>query len=183
MAAKVDGPPPSPAMLPLAAGFYAAMLGGALLWLWLRERTPLFAAQAVGPQGLLFGVAVGAGVGALASGASQLLARYLRAFAQLESWLAELAGPLAEREIMVLALLSGVVEEVFFRLAMQDALGVYWAAAVFALLHAGRWLWTVLAGMLGLLFGWMMEAGFGLVSVSIAHAIINYIGLRRMRNA
>jgi hypothetical protein len=168
-------------MLPLATAFYGVLLAGAVLWLWLRERTPQIAAQAIGDHGLALGAVAGAAVGALSSGAAVVLARYVAAFARLESWLAELAGPLAEREIMALALVSGVVEELFFRLAMQDAIGVYWSAAVFALLHAGRWLWTALAAILGLVFGWMMEAGLGLISVSIAHAIINYLGLRRMR--
>jgi len=32
-------------------------------------------------------------------------------------------------------------------------------------------------------FGWMMIAGFGLVSVATAHAVINYLGLRRARSS
>lgn len=168
-------------MLPTAIVFYGLLLAGGVFWLWLRDRLPIIHSHAVGSHGLWVGVAAGAGLGCAVSGVLLLAARYSRVYARLEAWLSELIGPLSDAEVMGLALLSGVIEEFFFRLAMQDALGIYWTSALFALLHGGRWLWAVMSGILGLVFGWMMIAGFGLVSVAVAHAVINYLGLRRAR--
>ncbi len=40
--------------------------------------------------------------------------------------------------------------------------------------------WLVSALVLGLVFSVMVHYGFGLLSVTVAHALINFISLRRM---
>ena len=58
-----------------------------------------------------------------------------------------------------------------------------WSTLIFGLLHTGPgglWLWTVLAVGIGALFAWMIELGCGLLSVTAAHCLINYLSLRRM---
>jgi membrane protease YdiL (CAAX protease family) len=128
-------------------------------------------------------MAIGTAVGLGVSGAFELLARYWRPFGVLEGRLAALLGPLSEAEITLLALSSALGEECFFRLAMQDALGLLPTALLFGLLHTGPpgLLWSAVALVLGLAFGWMMHAGCGLLSVTLAHALINYLSLRRMQ--
>ena len=119
------------------------------------------------------------------SGALGLLTRYSGAFARLETRLAELIGPLTETEIIVVALCSSLGEELFFRVAMQDAWGLWPAAIVFGLLHVGPGgllPWTITAVVMGVGFGWMIEVGCGLLSVTMAHALINYLSLRRMED-
>ena len=123
------------------------------------------------------------GIGLGLSGVFGVAVRYVGALSRLQDRLTELIGPLTENEIILLALFSALGEEFFFRLAMQDALGLYWSAAVFGLLHfgpAGTRIWTAMALLLGVGFGWLVELGCGLLSVTIAHALINYLSLRRM---
>ena len=96
--------------------------------------------------------------------------------------LAGIVGPLTEVEILGIALVSAIGEEFFFRGAMQDAWGMWWSAIAFGLLHAGPGLllWGVVAFSLGLLFSLMIDFGLGLLSVTVAHALINNISLRRL---
>ena len=78
---------------------------------------------------MLRSAALGAAIGLVLSAGFAAAVRYLGAFARLEQRLHGLLGPLGEREITVLALSSALGEEFFFRLAMQDALGVLFSAA------------------------------------------------------
>jgi len=124
-------------------------------------------------------------VGLAISGATALIARYAPPLARLRDRLMELIGPLSETEVFALALLPAVAEEFFFRLAAQDAIGVVPSAVLFAAMHfgpQGTRLWTVLALLLGLGFGFMVAAGWGLLSVTVAHALVNYISLKRMES-
>ena len=121
-------------------------------------------------------LAVGTAVGVALTGVFSLLVRHVRPFTRLETALHDMLGSLSEREITVVSLFSALGEEFFFRLAMQDAIGLYWSAAIFGLLHfgpKGTMLWTVMAFVLGLGFGWMVELGCGLLSVTVAHALVN----------
>lgn len=165
---------------------YAVFVAGGIFWLWVRGRTGQIPIAAGGQLGLPLSLAVGAAVGLGLSGGFAAAVRYLASCARLEQRLHGLLGSLGEREITVLALCSALGEEFFFRLALQDAVGLYWSAAAFALLHVGpkgTWLWTGLSLVLGLGFGWMMELGCGLLSVTAAHALVNYLSLRRMERS
>jgi len=164
---------------------YVVMLGAALAWLWMRDRGHLVREQAGGDYGLVISLAVGTAVGLALTGVFSLLVRHVRPFTRLETALHDMLGSLSEREITVVSLFSALGEEFFFRLAMQDAIGLYWSAAIFGLLHfgpKGTMLWTVMAFVLGLGFGWMVELGCGLLSVTVAHALVNYLSLRRMND-
>jgi hypothetical protein len=86
--------------------------------------------------------------------------------------------------VIVISVMSALAEEAFFRWAMQDAAGIWISALLFAALHTGRGirflLWTVFSLLLGLLFGFMVAAGSGLLAVTLAHALINYCNLGRL---
>lgn len=162
---------------------YAGLLAAGLVWLWMRDRVSVVPVAAGGDYGLVVSMGLGVVVGLSLSGVFALLVRYLGPFRGLEHRLHEMLGSLTEREITVVSLFSALGEEFFFRLAMQDAIGLYWSAAIFGLLHfgpKGTMLWTAMALVLGFGFGWMMELGFGLLSVTVAHALVNYLSLRRM---
>ena len=186
-----DGAAPGgPAVMVAATLTYALLLAAAWLWLWLRDRDALLTAGAFGTRGeaivsLSAGIAVGLGTGAVFAVAARL-----PPFARLERALAGILGPLQDAEILWLALLSGVAEEAFFRLALldwlgQDAMGLCTTAAIFGAFHVApgvSLLWAPLAVAMGLLYGWMMLAGYGFASVSLAHALFNYLSLRRMQS-
>jgi len=165
-----------------AGCLYPLLLLGGVIWLWFRDQLFLLEQRAVGDYGAWISLGAGAGVGLAAALLAAGLSRYLGIFRELEARLSAMIGPLNDRQIWVLALMSALGEEVFFRLALLDVAGIWWSAALFALLHSGRglWAWASAAFLFGLLFGAMVENGLGLLSVTVAHAVINYLSLRRM---
>jgi hypothetical protein len=176
-------PPPLRAILPAVVAVYALMVALGWLWLWLRDRTSVVPAAAVGPHGPALSAAAGLLAGLGLFGVGRLLARYSRPFAELDARLGKLVGPLDEGQIRLVTLASAVGEEFFFRCAMQDALGFWPTAALFGLAHAGGgrslgW-WIPLAAVFGAAMGGLIVAGFGLLSAAIAHALFNYLSLRR----
>ncbi len=181
---------PEPPETRVALAFGASVIYGifvliAVFWFWVREQQHRLPQLAVGEHGIFASLAVGVAVGLLISGTIRLLARYVQAFARLEAQLTEVVGDLSESEIVVIAMASAIGEEMLFRGAMQDQFNLYVSALVFGLLHTGPglWLWTCVAALLGLLFGAMVHFEFGLLSVTVAHALINFTSLRRMTAA
>ena len=97
----------------------------------------------------------------------------------------ELAGELApmlldgtrRRELVVLAVLSGVGEEVLFRGALQPEVGIVAASLLFGMLHIGpdrRYLfWTAWAIGAGFLFGGLYAWTGGILAPVAAHALHN----------
>ena len=183
----MSGPEKEPRLsrntLALAASvWYGLMTFVAVLWLWLRDRQEVLSSQATGEVGALVSLLIGAVAGFGISGVIWLLARYLPPFARLESRLKDAVGEPAEAEIVVIALASAIGEEIFFRGALLDQVGPYFSTLIFGLLHTGPalLLWGLMATVLGLVFAMMVEGGLGLLSVTVAHALINFITLRRM---
>lgn len=181
-----DEPPMGGRFLLAAACIcYGLLVAAGWLWLWLRDQDRSIGPAALGTrQDLAASLLVGVGVGLSTSGIWALSAR-LGVFARLQQRLAGMIGRLTQGEILGIALSSGIGEEFFFRLAMQDALGPWPTALVFASLHVGPGVllaWTPCAFVLGALYGWLV-GGFGLLSVTLAHSLFNYCSLRRMQSA
>jgi hypothetical protein len=128
------------------------------------------------------GLGVGAGVALLAL---WLVVRRASAAARkLEEILARLLGPVGREEVLALAVISAVAEEVAFRGALQGAVGWVPAAVVFALLHLGPgapfrlWSGYALAG--GLAFGWLADHRQALAAPILGHLLVNLVQLRRL---
>jgi len=168
----------------LAGLFYLflAALGTGLLLLWGLEEEALRLARGERPLPLQF--ALGAAVGLAMVALSFLSLRLFPLARELELKLALLIGPVGWGRALVLALLSGVAEEFFFRIVLLPKLGRFWSSLIFALMHTGRGraflLWTATAAVLGALFAVLVLAGWGLASVATAHFLINAINLTRM---
>jgi len=169
-------------MRSLATWFYLVLTLAGFGWIWLRTGSPM-------PDSLLGGeplpsAAMGLACAAAVVAASVLL---LRAFPPMR-WLAEefrrWLGPLDRRTAAHLAIVSGVGEEIFFRGAMQPALGFVLTSVVFGLVHCGPdrryFAWTAFAVVMGFLLGGILEATGSLLGPMIAHAGINYLNLRRI---
>jgi hypothetical protein len=101
---------------------------------------------------------------------------------ELARALASLLGPLRWRECALLALVSGVAEEAFFRGAVQPHVGLLAASVIFGLAHLAPqrelWPWTGFTLLAGLLLGWLFEATGNLIAPVVAHALINAVNLR-----
>ncbi|HTE51172.1 MAG TPA: CPBP family intramembrane glutamic endopeptidase [Kofleriaceae bacterium] len=134
--------------------------------------TPLF--LALSP---LIGLAVGLAVVFL----SRFAVHRLEWARRLHTDFRSLLGPLAGREILILAMASAVGEELLFRGALQPMVGIWAQAVVFALLHIGpgtRFLpWTLSAFAVGLVFGWLFQLTGDLGGPIVAHFAINFMNL------
>lgn len=180
-----DGDDPAPGFV-LAAGvvIYAVMGSMALFWLWLRDRLEVLPEQAVGRHGPFAASAVGLAVGLVSAA---LLAWAMRRFVGVRALMAmahKLFTGSGEGIGLAFILVAAISEELFFRLAVQDALGLVGSVAGYVLLNSSvaglRWLpITVLHA---LLLGLIVETGFGLLGSTTAHAVMNYLSLKRIQD-
>lgn len=139
------------------------------------------------PSGLALEVGVGVGFGLLVVWIGGVLERRIGALRRLAQRLQEMLPHLSDRDIVVAAIASSVSEELFFRGAMQGALGFWVTAAVFAVAHGGLVpglrAWVVFAGVMGLVFGGMVLWLGTLTAPICAHAVINGLNLRSMERS
>jgi hypothetical protein len=157
------------------------MAGLALLWGVVADR-PIFWTGDPPSLASVAGWAVAGGLGGLAMVVlSDLLLDRFAWAKSLAHWFSEVLGPLSWKEALILALLSAFAEEMFFRGAMQPAIGLVPTTLLFGLLH---WPpkkelrpWTLLTTALGLAFGLATEASGHLAAAIVAHFVINFINL------
>ena len=130
--------------------------------------------------------AVGLGFGAVMVLLSRIASRYALWARRLHQDLRPVALLLSPSMIVVVALLSGLSEELLFRSFLVPWVGVVPQAIVFGLLHQvsgpSRWVWMVWAAGVGLVFGLMYEVFGTLSGPVVAHALINGLNLRFMRS-
>jgi len=133
---------------------------------------------------LLAGPVAGVMVGLAVVGMTRFVTKRFEWAKDLHRSFHDLLGPLAVREIVILALASSIGEELFFRGALLPWIGVWWQALVFALLHVGpgkRFLpWTASAFVLGVGFGWLAIETGSIGGPIAAHFTINFLNLRRI---
>jgi uncharacterized protein len=88
--------------------------------------------------------------------------------------------------LLVLGISSGVAEELFFRGLLAPVLGLFLSSIAFGALHRLRgrtgWIWASWAGVMGLIFGALFLATGSLVGPIVAHASINVLNLRFLRD-
>lgn len=170
----------------LALCFYGALLAVALAWSSWSGRSVLYASRAAAEAGMapLSNVALGIAVAAVAIWLSRQVTERTGWGDALGRELADMLGKRSARECVVLAVASGVAEEVFFRGALQPVLGWLLASLVFGLVHfvPKRELlpWTGFALIAGLVLGALFESTGNLVAPIVAHVGINAVNLRRL---
>ena len=166
-------------LLVVAIIFYGLLATAGIAWIWIRTGNPIpdslpgtrpFTGLAVGGAGAIVVVALSA-LGMRRPGPMRWLAGEF----------GDLLGPCSPSACLGLALSSAVAEEVFFRGAMQPALGFWLTGAAFGLAHIGpdrRYLlWTGFAVSLGLGLGWLLEWTGSLLGCILAHFALNYLNL------
>ena len=156
-----------------AAVFYGLLAVAAAVWCGLRGiQLPI-----LGPRpavGLALGLATAAGTVSL----SLLAYRLIPVTRKLADELApSLVDGADSSGLVLVALFSGIGEEVFFRGAVQQEFGVLIASVAFGLAHVGpdrRYLlWTAWAVLAGGVFGLLFESTGGLLAPVTAHAAHN----------
>jgi membrane protease YdiL (CAAX protease family) len=168
----------------LAWLFYLGLALAGSLWIGLR-RGPIPLRLFVDPSHWWLDAAVGAAAGLALLACWEALRRLLPAARGLEERLGELLGGITAPQAIALAALSGFAEELFFRGAVQGAVGWLAASLLFALLHSGPGrelrLWTLFALCAGLLFGALMLWRGNLLAPALAHFVVNAVNLFRLR--
>ena len=113
--------------------------------------------------------------------ASQLFTHYFTWSKRLERRFFEILGPLGLWQIVLVSIFSGVAEEMIFRGAIQPFIGLVPASLLFALLHIGpgrEFLpWTISAGFIGLLLGYLYQQTGNLAAPVVCHFTVNFINL------
>ena len=126
---------------------------------------------------LIYGLGIGIGLVAL----SRMSVQHFSWGKQLDIEFRTVLGPLSRRDIFLLALLSSLTEELFFRGFLQPILGLHYAAIILGLAHfpyrAFLVPWTLTALGVGYLFGWVFDARHCLVAPIVAHFVVNYFNL------
>jgi membrane protease YdiL (CAAX protease family) len=173
-----------PSLVQAATLFYAALLGAAVLWSRLAGDSLFYLSPAAAVRGVEPWRDPGLGVvaGIVVILLSDQFSRRTRAGAELARELARLLGHLSVAQCLLLAAVSGVAEEAFFRGALQPRIGLVPAALLFGAAHfvPRRELapWVVFAVAAGLLLGLLFASTGNLVAPVVAHALINAVNLR-----
>lgn len=163
--------------------FYLVLAVGGIVWLGLsRERLEwsAFVGEESWPRDLSAGLAAALFLVA----AWRLGRRFFPAMKELEGQIAAAIGPVERGEVLVLALLSGFAEELFFRGAMLGSWGPWVSTALFGLMHSGRgWsfaCWTVFALVAGGVFAALTVLTGNLLAAIVGHVMVNAINLGRL---
>ena len=168
----------------LAWVFYLLMAAAGVVWIgWQKGTIPLslFIETESLAEELMFGLLAAAAL----IGVWELARRFAAGpAANLEEQLSPLVVGLDRAEVVALAVVSGVAEEIFFRGAVQGAWGLIIATILFALLHTGPGtklsLWTAFAAVAGLVFGVLALSRGTLLAPIVAHATVNAVNLHRL---
>jgi hypothetical protein len=171
-----------PRLVPIALVLYTAM--AAVAWLWritLSGGSLLYAGGAPAGPDPIRDVGAGLAAALLLVVVSRGFTLRTRAGEALARRLAETLGPLSLAEISVLAVASGIGEELFFRGALQPRVGLVAASLLFGAAHLvpsrPLALWSVFACAAGLLFGVLFERTGNLVAPVVAHVAVNALNL------
>ncbi|MFM8978992.1 MAG: lysostaphin resistance A-like protein [Planctomycetia bacterium] len=131
------------------------------------------------PSGAM--LAGGLGAGLLLVLLAQVATRVWGAFAATREMLVRMLGPLGVRDALLLALLSGVAEELLFRGALWPHLGLVGTSLLFGLMHLiphrALWSYPLFATAAGFLLGLLRSESGSVLPPVIAHVTVNAINL------
>jgi membrane protease YdiL (CAAX protease family) len=105
---------------------------------------------------------------------------------KLHTDLRPVARNLTVPSVVIIAVLSSVGEELFFRGLLTPLVGVIAQAAIFGAAHqvsgSSRWVWMTWATLVGVCFGAMFALTGSLIGPIVAHGIVNGYNLMFLRN-
>jgi hypothetical protein len=173
----------SPRAIRAFAVIFYALLGAAGL-LWTRQRTGAWLPASVTGGDAVASLLYGICLAALVITATGPMIRWLPWMRWLSLEMRRLLGPIDLRTALVVAVASGIGEEVFFRGALLPVAGLTVSSLIFAAVHTGpdrRYLaWTAFSLAIGFALGGITVATGSLVGAAVAHILINAVNLRRI---
>jgi len=182
-ASVAEAPPLSPRVIRRFAVVFYVLLGVAGL-IWVRLRTGHWLPESLTGGDAGISLLLGLGAAILVVGLTGPMIRWLPWMRWLSLEMRRLLGPIDLRTVGVVALASGIGEEVFFRGAMLPVTGLVVSSLIFAGVHTGpdrRYLsWTVFSFAVGVGLGWIVVVTGSLVGAIVAHVLINAVNLRRI---
>ena len=123
----------------------------------------------------------GIGVGIAIVGLTRVGVRAVPGVAAAAKEMARLLGPLRTKEALVLAALSAFGEELLFRGALWESLGLPGTTCLFALVHVipkkALWGYPLFALLAGLLLGLLREGTGSVLPPMLAHFVVNAANL------
>lgn len=149
-----------------------------IAWAWARG-LPLAAGVAPSAGGVVVGIAAGAALWAT-------IPVLLRSPSMRRVWtevLLPFGRSLDTRDVVVIALLSGLTEELFFRGVLLPEIGLVLSSLCFGALHALCRVYFVWATLVGAAFGALALTADSLVPAIVAHATYNFGALLVLRRA
>lgn len=173
---------PEAAVLRLVVVFYAGMgaAGIALAW-WRRDslaNDPFFFSWEKWPLYLAVALGLALAVHLATRAAMGIFPAVRRSGEDIRSFL----GDLRPWQVAVVALASGVGEELLFRGWLLNEIGLWWSSLLFGLIHvppSRQWMyWPVFAMVMGLLLGWLFLWTSSLLYPVLLHAGINFLNIR-----
>lgn len=178
------GEAPEPRFLLVAGtGVHLLMTAVALAWLAWRDRLGAVPEFAIGAHGLWWSAGIGLAVGWLGARLFAVVNPRLPRMREFEAAARRSFARASDTAALAFVLIGAVGEELFFRLAVQDALGLSGSVAIAVGLNStlGGITWLPFALLHALVLGLMVQQGFGLLGSTTASAIMNYLNLRRIQ--
>lgn len=164
--------------------FYGCMLAIAVVFsAWQGSIRDWFPAARELPERVALGAAAGLFVVLL----SRLCHRHFAWARRLSDEFQTILSSFSRRDALMMAVMSALGEEMLFRGLVQGSFpdpwfGLFLTASVFAALHVGPSRafvpWTIMAFVVGLMFGTLLLVTGDLVAPIVAHGLINFLNLR-----
>lgn len=159
------------------------LLGVALLWAFW-QAIPLHIALTPTMNACVIGIVAGLLLLTINYVVIEYGARYSSILRTLKTLIEVDVSPLFRRidvhAVIVIAILSGVAEEIFFRGVLQAQFGIWIASAVFGLAHIWKKtaiVYGMYAALIGLVFGGLYEHSGNLWVPILAHIVNNFIAI------
>lgn len=164
-----------------AVAFYGLVTLFALGYALLSGRPASLVGERWPSAALLAG---GVGAGLLLVALSHVASRVWSAAARARETLVQVIGPLGWKDALLLALLSGIAEEVLFRGALWPHLGLLGTSLLFGLMHLlphrALWCYPLFATLAGFLLGLLRSESGSVLPPILAHVTVNAINLAWM---
>jgi membrane protease YdiL (CAAX protease family) len=78
-------------------------------------------------------------------------------------------------DLLLLAIVAGIGEELLFRGALQPLIGIVWSNVLFGLLHLITLPYALLAGLMGGYLGWLLDHSENVLAPIITHGLYDFL--------